>query len=49
MHLSPENALDLMAMGPSARHVDLRRVEDELQDRLSVTASFAVQLFRPRG
>jgi 23S rRNA (guanine745-N1)-methyltransferase len=49
MRLSPEEALDLIAMGPSARHVDLRRVESELQDRLSVTASFAVQVFRPRG
>jgi len=49
MHLSPEEALHLIAMGPSARHVDLRRVEGELQDSLSVTASFAVQVFRPRG
>jgi len=49
MDLTPEEALDLIAMGPSARHVDLVRVKAELHDRLPVTASFAVQVFRPRG
>jgi 23S rRNA (guanine745-N1)-methyltransferase len=48
MHLEPKTALDVISMGPSARHVDLAGIEDDLQEVSSVTAAVMVLEFRRR-
>jgi 23S rRNA (guanine745-N1)-methyltransferase len=48
MHLEPKEALDVISMGPSARHVDLAAIEEELHEVSSVTASVMVLEFRKR-
>ena len=48
MELAPRDALDAIAMGPSARHVDLTLIESELREACSVTASMKVLEFRKK-
>jgi 23S rRNA (guanine745-N1)-methyltransferase len=48
MSLAPKDALDAIAMGPSARHVDLDQIENGLREGCSVTASMMVLEFRKK-
>jgi 23S rRNA (guanine745-N1)-methyltransferase len=48
MELDPDAAIDAAAMGPSAHHVDLRRLRERLPSGPTrVTASFVALRFRP--
>ncbi|GGY19591.1 putative RNA methyltransferase [Streptomyces djakartensis] len=52
MSLTPEDATNLVAMGPAAHHVvpaELRHRIGELGAPVRVTASFAVSVYRPTG
>jgi 23S rRNA (guanine745-N1)-methyltransferase len=48
LRLPTRAAHDMIAMGPSARHVDLRKIERELDHEVTVTASFIALEFRRR-
>jgi 23S rRNA (guanine745-N1)-methyltransferase len=48
LRLGPDEVVDLIAMGPSARHVDLSQIRESLEDEVLVTASFVVLAFRHR-
>jgi 23S rRNA (guanine745-N1)-methyltransferase len=47
MVLSRDAAIDLIAMGPSARHIDLAEIRRELEGEVAVTSSFTVLASRP--
>ena len=47
LRLTATDALDLIAMGPSARHVDLTVIGEGLEGEVTVTSSFTVLAFRP--
>jgi 23S rRNA (guanine745-N1)-methyltransferase len=47
LRLSATDALDLIAMGPSARHVDLMEIGTGLEGEVTATSSFTVLAFRP--
>ena len=48
MHLEPKDALDVISMGPSARHVDLSGIGAELHEVSLVTAAVMVLEFKKR-